>query len=51
MEFTGMVAFSIDRNTRTDLGFFTLLLREKKKLHTNVDSKLDIRLSISTVEN
>ncbi|MDC3207782.1 sodium:solute symporter [Candidatus Pelagibacter sp.] len=50
MGFTGMVAFSIDPNTRPDLGFFTLLLKEQTKLLALFVILLGLALTISTVD-
>ncbi len=50
MGFTGMVAFSIDPTTRPDLGFFTLLLKEKKEMLSLIVIILGLALTISTVD-
>ena len=50
MGFTGMVAFSVDPSTRPDLGFFTLLLKEKTELLSIVVIILGLALTISTVD-
>ena len=50
MGFTGMVAFSIDPNTRPDLGFFTLLLKEQTELLALFVIVLGLALTISTVD-
>ena len=50
MGFTGMVAFSIDPNTRPDLGFFTLLLKEQTELLALFVILLGLALTISTVD-
>ena len=50
MGFTGMVAFSIDPTTRTDLGFFTLLLKEQTELLSLFVIVLGLALTISTVD-
>ena len=45
-----MVAFSIDPNTRPDLGFFTLLLKEQTELLALFVILLGLALTISTVD-
>ncbi len=50
MGFSGMVAFSIDPTTRPDLGFFTLLLKDKIELLSIVVIILGVALTISTVD-
>ena len=50
MGFTGMVAFSIDSTTRSDLGFFTLLLKEQTELLSLSVIVLGLALTISTVD-
>ena len=50
MCFTGMVAFSIDPTNRPDLGFFTLLLKEKTELLSLFVIVLGLALTISTVD-
>ena len=50
MGFAGMVAFSIDPNIRPDLGFFSLLLKEKTTLLTVFIIVLGLALTISTVD-
>ena len=50
MGFTGMVAFSIDPNTRPDLGFFALLLKEQTELLALFVILLGLALTISTVD-
>ena len=50
MGFSGMVAFSIDPNIRPDLGFFSLLLKEKTTLLTVFIIVLGLALTISTVD-
>ena len=50
MGFTGMVAFSIDPNTRPDLGFFVLLLKQQKELLSLFVIVLGLALTISTVD-
>ncbi len=50
MGFTGMVAFSIDPNTRPDLGFFKLLLKEQTELLALFVIVLGLALTISTVD-
>ena len=50
MGFTGMVAFSIDPTNRTDLGFFTLLLKEQTELLSLFVIVLGLALTISTVD-
>ena len=48
--FTGMIAFSIDPNTRPDLGFFKLLLKEQIVLLSLFVIILGLSLTISTVD-
>ncbi len=50
MGFTGMVAFSIDSSIRPDLGFFTLLLKEKTELLSLFIIILGLALTVSTVD-
>ena len=50
MGFTGMVAFSMDPTTRPDLGFFTLLLKEKSEMLSLIVIILGLALTISTVD-
>ena len=50
MGFAGMVAFSIDPNIRPDLGFFSLLLKEKTTLLSVFIIVLGLALTISTVD-
>ena len=50
MGFSGMVAFSIDPNIRPDLGFFSLLLKEKTSLLSVFIIVLGLALTISTVD-
>jgi len=50
MGFSGMVAFSIDPNIRPDLGFFSLLLKEKTTLLSVIIIVLGLALTISTVD-
>ncbi len=50
MGFIGMVAFSIDPNTRPDLGFFVLLLKQQKELLSLFVIVLGLALTISTVD-
>ena len=50
MGFTGMVSFSIDPNSRPDLGFFTLLFKEQIELMTLIIIILGLALTISTVD-
>ena len=50
MGFSGMVAFSIDPNIRPDLGFFSLLLKEKTTLLSVFIIVLGLALTISTVD-
>ena len=50
MGFTGMVAFSIDPTTRSDLGFFTLLLKEQTEILSLFVIILGLALTISTVD-
>ena len=45
-----MVAFSIDPNTRPDLGFFTLLFKEQTELLALFVIVLGLALTISTVD-
>ena len=50
MGFSGMVAFSIDPNIRPDLGFFSLLLKEKTTVLSVFIIVLGLALTISTVD-
>ena len=50
MGISGMVAFSIDPNIRPDLGFFSLLLKEKTTLLSVFIIVLGLALTISTVD-
>ena len=50
MGFTGMIAFSIDPNSRPDLGFFLLLLREPNVFLSLLIIVLCLALTISTVD-
>ena len=50
MGFSGMVAFSIDPNIRPDLGFFSLLLKEKTTLLSVFIIVLGLALTVSTVD-
>ena len=50
MGFTGMVAFSIDSTIRSDLGFFSLLLKEQITLLSLSVIILGLALTISTVD-
>ena len=50
MGFVGMVSFSIDSSARTDLGFFTLLLREQTEILSLIIVTLGLALTISTVD-
>ena len=50
MGFSGMVAFSIDPNTRPDLGFFSLLLKEQNVFLSLFIITLGLALTISTVD-
>ena len=50
MGFIGMIAFSIDPNSRPDLGFFLLLLREPNVLLSLLIIVLCLALTISTVD-
>jgi Na+/proline symporter len=50
MGFTGLVSFSIDPSNRPDLGFFTLLLKEKTEFLSIIIVILGLALTISTVD-
>ncbi len=50
MGFIGMVSFSIDSSNRTDLGFFSLLLKEQVELLSLMVVILGLALTISTVD-
>ena len=50
MGFAGLVAYSIDPSTRPDLGFFSLLLKEKTATLSLVVIFLGLALTISTVD-
>ena len=50
MGFSGMVAFSIDKTVRPDLGFFSLLLKDQSELITITIIILGLALTISTVD-
>jgi len=50
MGFAGMVSFSIDPSNRSDLGFFTLLLKEQSELLSLLIIILGLALTISTVD-
>ena len=50
MGFSGMVAFSIDPNIRSDLGFFSLLLKEQTIFLSLFIITLGLALTISTVD-
>ena len=50
MGFTGMVSYSIDPSQRPDLGFFTLLLKEKTQTLSLLIITLGLALTISTVD-
>ena len=50
MGFSGMVAFSIDSTIRSDLGFFTLILKEQTTVLSFVVIILGLALTISTVD-
>jgi Na+/proline symporter len=50
MGFIGMVSFSIDPSVRTDLGFFTLLLKEQTEILSLIIIILGLALTISTVD-
>ncbi len=50
MGFVGMVSFSLDSNTRPDLGFFTLLLKDQTELLSLMIVVLGLSLTISTVD-
>jgi Na+/proline symporter len=50
MGFTGMVSFSIDPSQRSDLGFFTLLLKEQTQTLSLLIITLGLALTISTVD-
>jgi len=50
MGFTGMVSFSIDSSQRSDLGFFTLLLKEQTEMLSLLIIVLGLALTISTVD-
>ncbi len=50
MGFIGMVSFSLDTNTRADLGFFTLLLKGQTELLSFMIIILGLSLTISTVD-
>ena len=50
MGFIGMIAFSIDPNSRPDLGFFLLLLREPNVFLSLLIIVLCLALTISTVD-
>ncbi len=50
MGFTGMVAFSINPTIRPDLGFFSLLLKEKSEFLSLLIIILGLALTISTVD-
>ena len=50
MGFIGMVSFSVDPTNRTDLGFFTLLLKEQTELLSLLIIVLGLALTISTVD-
>ncbi len=50
MGFIGMVSFSLDSNTRPDLGFFTLLLKDQAELISLMIIVLGLSLTISTVD-
>ena len=50
MGFIGMVAFTIDSTTRSDLGFFSLLLKEQTELLSLLVIILGLALTISTVD-
>ena len=50
MGFIGMVSFSLDSSTRTDLGFFTLLLKDQTELLSLMIIVLGLSLTISTVD-
>ncbi len=50
MGFAGMVSFSIDPSNRPDLGFFTLLLKERTEFLSIIIVILGLALTISTVD-
>jgi len=50
MGFAGMVSFSIDATGRPDLGFFSLLLKERSELLSLIIVILGLALTISTVD-
>jgi Na+/proline symporter len=50
MGFVGMVSFSIDPSNRPDLGFFTLLLKERTEFLSIIIVILGLALTISTVD-
>ena len=50
MGFIGMVSFSIDPTNRSDLGFFTLLLKDQTELLSLIVIVLGLALTISTVD-
>ena len=50
MGFAGLVAYSIDPSTRPDLGFFSLLLKEKTATLSLIVIFLGLALTISTVD-
>ena len=50
MGFSGMVAFSIDPTLRPDLGFFSLLLKDKTPYLSLLIIALGLALTISTVD-
>ncbi len=50
MGFIGMVSFSIDSSNRPDLGFFTLLLKDKTEFLSIIIIILGLALTISTVD-
>ena len=50
MGFIGMVSFSIDSSLRTDLGFFSLLLKDQTELLSLMIIILGLALTISTVD-
>jgi len=50
MGFAGMVSFSINPGNRPDLGFFSLLLKERSELLSLIIVILGLALTISTVD-
>ena len=50
MGFAGMVSFSIDSSSRSDLGFFTLLLKEQTEILSLIIITLGLALTISTID-